>query len=201
MFKSSNSLVNGLRKEWIIWAKLFCEEIRQTQGCKWSQKKKKRKSTTWQWNLKIMQPSLQYLIVCPYYKYTFDCWLYYLPTILAYYKSGWQCLLGAYRDLFLTTLAKGSRAVSESECTWLSIIISQMLWLLMHCLVFRYSRKFGLWWLLWINWIMHPFGSSLHVIQHNSQETGREILISRSRIYLTLRDRDYRSRSIWSRFN
>ena len=42
---------------------------------------------------------------------------------------------------------------------------------------------------------MHPFGSSLHVIQHNSQENWREILISRSRIYLTLRDRDYRSRS------
>ena len=69
---------------------------------------------------------------------------------LAFYLSGWQCLLGAGRDLFLTTLAKVSRAVSESECTWLSIIISQMLWLLMHCLVFRYSRKFGLWWLLWI---------------------------------------------------
>ena len=134
--------------------------------------KKKRKSTTRQWNLKIMQPSLQYLIVCPYYKHF--CWLYYLPTILAFYKSGWhwQCLLGAGRDLFLTTLAKGSRAVSESECTWLSIIISQMLWLLMHCLVFRYSRKFGLRWILWI---MHPFGSSLHVIQHNSQETRREI--------------------------
>ena len=46
---------------------------------------------------------------------------------LAFHKSGWQCLLGAGRDLFLTTLAKVSRAVSESECTWLSIIISQML--------------------------------------------------------------------------
>ena len=98
-------------------------------------------------------------------------------VFLAFYKSGWQCLLGAGRDLFLTTLAKGSRAVSESECTWLFIIISQMLWLLMHCLEFRYSRKFGLWWLLWI---MHPFGSSLHVIQHNSQETGSDIKISRS---------------------
>ena len=115
----------------------------KTQGCKWSQKKKRRKSTTRQWNLKIMQPSLQYLIVCPYYKHFWLLAVLNLPTILAFYKSGWQCLLGAGRDLFLTTLAKGSRAVSESECTWLSIIISQMLWLLMHCLVFRYSRKFG----------------------------------------------------------
>ena len=35
--------------------------------------------------------------------------------------------MGAGRDLFLTTLAKVSRAVPESECPWLSIIISQML--------------------------------------------------------------------------
>ena len=135
-------------------------------------KKKKKKGNPRQDNeiWKLCNPHFSILLFVLTTK--IDCWLYYLPIILAFYKSGWQCLLGAGRDLFLTTLAKGSRAVSESECTWLSIIISQMLWLLMHCLVFRYSRKFGLWWLLWI---MHPFGSSLHVIQHNSQETGREI--------------------------
>ena len=41
-------------------------------------------------------------------------------VFLGFYKSGWQCLLGAGfegdgRDLFLTTLAKSSRAVSESN--------------------------------------------------------------------------------------
>ena len=45
-------------------------------------KKKKRKSTTRQWNLKIMQPSLQYLIVCPYYKHF---WL--LAVLSSYYPS------------------------------------------------------------------------------------------------------------------
>ena len=144
-----------------------------TQGCKWSQKKKKGNPRQDNEIWKLCNPHFSILLFVLTTN-TFDCWLYYLPTILAFYKSGWhwQCLLGAGRDLFLTTLAKGSRAVSESECTWLSIIISQMLWLLMHCLVFRYSRKFGLRWILWI---MHPFGSSLHVIQHNSQETRREI--------------------------
>ena len=86
-------------------------------------KKKRRKSTTTQWNLKIMQPSLEYLIVCPYSK---TLLIAGCIVFLAFYKSGWQCLFGAGRDLFLTTLAKGRRAVSESECTWLSIIISQI---------------------------------------------------------------------------
>ena len=71
---------------------------------------------------KIMQPSLQYVIVCPYSK---TLLIAGCIVFLAFYKSGWQCLLGAGfegdgRDLFLTTLAKGSRAVWE--CTWLSII-------------------------------------------------------------------------------
>ena len=85
--------------------------------------KKKKKSPTTQWNLKIMQPSVQYL-VCPYSK---TLLIAGCIVFLAFYKSGWQCLMGVGlegdgRDLFLTTLAKGSRAVSESECTWLSIV-------------------------------------------------------------------------------
>ena len=114
---------------------------RDVNGLK-KKKKKKRKSMTTQW----MQPSLQYLIVCPYSKTLLidGCIVF-----LAFYKSGWQCLLeagfeGDGRDLFLTTLVKGRRAVSESECTWLSIIISQMLWLLMHCLVLGILGSLGL---------------------------------------------------------
>ena len=42
-------------------------------------------------------------------------------------NQGDSVFLEAGRYFFLTTLAKGSRAVSESECTWLSFIISQML--------------------------------------------------------------------------
>ena len=110
------------------------------QGCKWFQKKKKgnpRQINEFENYATLTSVSyclslLQTLLIA-------GCIIF-----LAFYLSGWQCLLGAGRDLFLTTLAKVSRAVSESECTWLSIIISQMLWLLMHCLVFRYSRKFGL---------------------------------------------------------
>ena len=107
--------------------------------------KKKKKGNPRQHNeiWKLCNPPF---IVCPHSK---TLLIAGCIVFLAFYKSGWRWLLGAGfegdgRDLFLTTLAKGSRAVSESECTWLSIIISRMLWLLMHCLVFRYSRKFGL---------------------------------------------------------
>ena len=164
--QSVSPILNLLHLVWSCNITILIVTIRDVNGLKKKKGNPRQDNEIW----KLCNPHFSILLFVLTTN-TFDCWLYYLPTILAFYKSGWhwQCLLGAGRDLFLTTLAKGSRAVSESECTWLSIIISQMFWLLMHCLVFRYSRKFGL------RWIMHPFGSSLHVIQHNSQETRREI--------------------------
>ena len=117
-------------------------------------KKKKRKSTTRKWIWKLWNTHFSILLFVLTTN-TFDCWLYYLPTILAFYKSGWQ--QGCVR-------VRMHLAVHYN--------LSNAKWLLMQGFVLRYSRKFGLRWILWI---MHPFGSSLHVIQHNSQETWREI--------------------------
>ena len=114
------------------WVKVtFVENIVTCyrQGCKWSPKKKKEihDNTMKFENYNATLPSVSYCLSLV--QNTFDCWLYCLPSFLQImvtvsFGAGFE---GDGRDLFLTTLAKGSRAVSESECTWLSIIISQML--------------------------------------------------------------------------